>query len=75
MDIPSGLFKRKPEDIARGLKRAVFLSDRTKGTKFRSAMSMLNLYINRAGRSLPSAARARLETAKEELRKVFGRSA
>jgi hypothetical protein len=74
MDLPRGIFTRSPQSIARGLKTSVERSRRTKGrTKFQSAMSMLNLYINRAGRSLASADRRRLEAAKTELRKVFGR--
>jgi len=49
-------------------------SRRTKGrTKFQSAMSMLNLYVNRAGRTLPATDRRRLEAAKRELRRTFGR--
>jgi hypothetical protein len=75
MDLPRGIFKRSPSQIAQGLKRSVLQSGRTKGTKFQSAMSMLNLYVNRAGRSLSSADRRRLERAKGELRKVFGRAA
>jgi len=74
MDLPPGIFKRAPREIARGLKRSVDRSRRTKGTKFQSAMSMLNLYINRAGRGLPRAERARLEAAKGELRALFGRA-
>jgi hypothetical protein len=73
MDLPAGVFKRSPREIALGLKRSVLRSTRTKGTKFQSAMSMLNLFINRAGRSLSSRDRARLERAKDELRKAFGR--
>jgi uncharacterized protein DUF3175 len=74
MDLPREIFKRSPEGIARGLKTSVERSRRTKGrTKFQSAMSMLNLYINRAGRALPSKDRRRLDAAKAELRKVFGR--
>ena len=75
MDLPPGIFKRSPADIARGLRRSVLRSRRTKGTKFQSAMSMLNLYANRAGRSLSAADRRRLERAKVELRRVFGRAA
>jgi len=75
MDLPRGIFKRSPAEIARGLKRSALQSRRTKGTKFQSAMSMLNLYVNRAGRSLSAADRRRLERAKGELRKVFGRAA
>lgn len=74
MDLPLGIFKRSPDAIARGLKRSVELSRRTKGrTKFQSAMSMLNLYVNRAGRSLSAADKRRLERAKRKLRREFGR--
>jgi hypothetical protein len=74
MDLPSGIFNRSPREIARGLRQSVRRSGRTKGTKLQSAMSMLNLYINRAGRSLSRAKRARLDAAKGELRKLFGRT-
>ena len=73
MDLPRGIFKRPPHAIATGLKRSVARSRRTKGTKFQSAMSMLNLYINRAGRGLGATERRRLELAKKELRKIFHR--
>jgi hypothetical protein len=72
MGLPEGIFKRSPPEIARGLKRSALRSRRTKGTKFQSAMSMLNLYINRSGRALSKADRSRLEAAKDELRKAFG---
>ena len=75
MDLPSGIFKRSPRMIASGLKRSVEKSRRTKGrTKFQSAMSMLNLYANRAGRTLDDADRRRLQAAKVALRKAFGRA-
>ena len=75
MDLPRGIFKRSPRAIATGLKRSVERSRRTKGrTKFQSAMSMLNLYLNRAGQSLEAADRRRLEAAKREVRKAFGRA-
>jgi hypothetical protein len=73
MDLQSGLFKKSPAAIARGLKRSVMRSHRTKGTKFQSAMSMLNFFINRGGHNLTAGDRARLERAKDELRKEFGR--
>lgn len=73
MDLPSGLFTRPPLEIARGLKAAVLASNRTKGTKFQSAMSMLNFYINRAGAKLSQEDRQRLEEAKIELRKLFNK--
>lgn len=73
MDLPEGLFTRSAEQIAQGLKDAVMESTRTKGTKFQSAMSMLDYYINRAGKNLKPEDKARLEQAKVELRKVFGK--
>jgi hypothetical protein len=73
MDIPYGLFTKSPKEIARGLKSAVMRSNRTRGTKFQSAMSMLNFYINRAGRSLPLKDKSRLHRAKNELRVLFGK--
>ena len=74
MDLPRGIFTRSARGIAQGLKRSVERSRRTKGrTKFQSAMSMLNLYVNRSGRSLSRSERSRLESAKRELRKAFGR--
>jgi hypothetical protein len=76
MDLPRGIFTRLPQGIATGLKRSVSKSRRTKGrSKFQSAMSMLNLHVNRSGRNLSRADRARLEAAKEELRRAFGRPA
>lgn len=73
MDLPEGIFTWAPKKIAQGLKESVLASDRTKGTKFQSAMSMLNYYINRAGKKLPAKDKKRLESAKVELRKVFGK--
>ena len=75
MDLPPGIFKRSARGIAQGLKKSVEASARTKGrTKFQSAMSMLNLHVNRSGRNLSRADRTRLESAKRELRKLFGRA-
>jgi hypothetical protein len=73
MDLEPGVFTRSPREIAESLKRSVLASSRTKGTKFQSAMSMLNLFINRSGRNLSETQRRRLEQAKVELRKAFGR--
>ena len=73
MDIPDGLFRRSPKEIAQGLRQAVLASPRTKGTKFQSAMSMLNWFINRGGRGLSATRRRTLERTKNELRTVFGR--
>lgn len=71
MDLPEGIFTHSPKKIAQQLKEAVYASMRTKGTKFQSAMSMLNYYINRAGTNLSEDDRERLEQAKVELRKLF----
>jgi len=73
MDLEKGLFKGSAKKVAAGLKKSVMASKRTKGTKFQSAMSMLNFFINRGGKGLPQAEKDRLERAKPELRKVFGK--
>ncbi len=73
LDLEPDLFKGKPADIARSLKRSAERSTRRKAEPFRSAMSMLTFYINRAGRNLPDSRRRALEQAKHELRKAFGR--
>lgn len=73
MDLPVGLFTQSSHAIARGLQQAALKSNRTKGTKFQSAMSMLNYYINRGGKKISPEDRARLEAAKNELRKLFGK--
>jgi len=62
-----------PRKIAASLKRSADRSRRRKGTSFQSAMSMLNFYINRAGRNLPASRKTVLEKAKQELRAAFGR--
>jgi Protein of unknown function (DUF3175) len=62
-----------PKHIARSLKRSAEASDRRKADPFRSAMSMLTFYINRAGTNLDDDRREVLENAKNELRKAFGR--
>jgi hypothetical protein len=74
LDLERGVFSQKdPRKIARSLKRSAERSERRKSAPFRSAMSMLVFYINRAGRTLPAAQRRRLEKAKEELRGLYGR--
>jgi hypothetical protein len=74
LDLEKDVFKRTdPKSIARSLKRSAERSERRKAEPFRSAMSMLTFYINRAGRSLPKKQRAVLEKAKEELRAAFHR--
>ncbi|MBC8013962.1 MAG: DUF3175 domain-containing protein [Methyloceanibacter sp.] len=75
LDLETGVFTLKdPKEIAASLKRSAEASRRRKADPFRSAMSMLVFYINRAGKNLTEADRARLEQAKDELRKVFGKS-
>jgi hypothetical protein len=75
LDLEHRVFaSRDPRHIARSLKRSAERSTRRKGTTFQSAMSMLNLYINRAGRTLPVNRRRVLVRAKKELRVAFGRS-
>jgi hypothetical protein len=72
LDLETGVFAfDDPRQIARSLKRSAERSRRRKADPFRSAMSMLNFYINRAGTQLPAAQRARLEAAKDELRALF----
>lgn len=74
LDLEAGVFTlQSPREIARSLKRSAERSGRRKSDPFRSAMSMLNFYINRAGKNLPAAQRERLEAAKNELRDLFGR--
>lgn len=74
LDLEPGVFTfDNPADIARSLKRSAESSDRRKADPFRSAMSMLTFYINRAGRQLHARRRARLEAAKDELRALFAR--
>ncbi len=74
LDLEQDIFKsRSPAKIAASLKRSAQASKRRKGTPLQSAMSMLNFYINRAGRNLSPARKALLERAKPELRKAFGR--
>jgi hypothetical protein len=75
LDLEPEVFKGKdPRRIALSLKRSAERSKRRKGTPYQSAMSMLNFYINRAGKNLPQNQRRILERAKDELREVLGRS-
>ena len=72
LDLERGVFsKDDPKAIARSLQRSAEESDRRKAPPFRSAMSMLIFYINRAGKSLPASRRKKLEQAKDELRKLY----
>jgi hypothetical protein len=74
MDIQKDIFRTgSAESIARSLKHSSTVSHRRKGSPFQSAMSMLNFYINRAGRNLPKERRETLQRAKRKLREAFGR--
>ncbi|MFT4435110.1 DUF3175 domain-containing protein [Caballeronia sp. 15715] len=74
MDIQHEIFKEgSAQEIADSLKKSSTRSNRRKGTPFQSAMSMLNFYINRAGRNLPKSRRTTLDNAKKRLREAFGR--
>jgi hypothetical protein len=74
MDIEKDIFRAGTADeIAQSLKRSSTHSKRRKGTPYQSAMSMLNFYINRAGRNLPRSRKSTLEQAKRKLREAFGR--
>jgi hypothetical protein len=74
LDLQPKVFRStNPRQIALSLKRSAQRSKRRKGTPYQSAMSMLNFYINRAGKSLPQKQTRVLQKAKDELRDVFGR--
>ncbi|HEX3466926.1 MAG TPA: DUF3175 domain-containing protein [Candidatus Elarobacter sp.] len=72
LDIDKGTFAlQSPKAIAQALKRDAERSKRRKSSPYRSAMSMLTFYINRAGHTLSPARRKKLEAAKDELRILF----
>jgi len=74
LDLEEGVFTWKdPRRIALSLQRSAEASRRRKSPPFRSAMSMLVFYINRAGKHLDPGQRAILEAAKTELRQLYGR--
>jgi hypothetical protein len=75
LDLKQGVFTlRDPKRIAASLKRSAERSSRRKAGAYRSALSMLTFYINRAGKTLSKAQRDRLQRAKVELKRVFGRA-
>lgn len=75
LDLESGVFAQDdPKRIARSLARSAQHSKRRKSSPYRSAMSMLTFYINRAGKSLPQRRRRVLESAKAELRALAARN-
>jgi hypothetical protein len=74
LDLENNIFKsHDPVKIANSLKHSAEISKRRKSEPFRSAMSMLSFYINRAGKNLDASQKEVLENAKNELRKAFGR--
>jgi hypothetical protein len=74
LDLEEGVFTLKsPKKIAASLKRSAERSRRRKADAFRSALSMLTFYINRAGTNLPARRKRTLMEAKDELRRQFGR--
>jgi hypothetical protein len=75
LDLKRGVFKlTDPKKIAASLKRSAEHSKRRKSGAYRSALSMLTFYINRAGKTLPKTQRDRLQRAKAELKHQFGRN-
>jgi uncharacterized protein DUF3175 len=74
LDLQPDVFKLDdPKKIAASLKRSAERSHRRKSAPYRSAMSMLTFYVNRAGHNLPAKRKQVLERAKDELRKAFGK--
>lgn len=74
LDLEDGVFTwNNPKRIARSLKQSADASQRRKSEPYRSAMSMLVFYINRAGKNLSRNQKSVLEQAKDELRKLYGR--
>jgi hypothetical protein len=74
LDLKGGVFTlRDPKKIAASLKRSAERSARRKTSPYRSALSMLTFYINRAGKNLPASRRKLLDRAKDELKHQFGK--
>ena len=75
LDLDKGVFsKSDPKSIARSLKRSAERSRRRKSDPYRSAMSMITFYVNRAGKQLSPTKRKRLDAAKRELRRLYHKS-
>ena len=76
MDLKTDVFKsHDPKEIAKSLKHSAETSHRRKSSPYRSAMSMLTFYMNRAGHNLSESQKAVLTKAKDELRELFGKKA
>ncbi len=73
MTLKDGVFKQTPRAIALSIRRSAERSTRKKSTPFRSAMSMLTFYENRAGKNLSATRKAKIEKAKDELRALYGK--
>jgi len=74
LDLKAHVFESTdPKKIAASLKKSAEESDRRKSSPYRSAMSMLTFYINRAGKNLDNVQKEVLENTKNELRKLFGK--
>ena len=72
LDLEKGVFTwDNAKKIALSLKKSAEKSKRKKTTSYQSAMSMLNFYINRAGKNLSDERKNILEQTKIELRKLF----
>jgi hypothetical protein len=75
LTLEKGVFtKSSPREIARSLKRSAEHSRRRKSSAYRSAMSMLTFFINRAGKGMSRARKRKLERAKDELRELYGKA-
>jgi hypothetical protein len=76
LTLEKGVFTRgSARSIAASLKRSAERSHKRKSSPYRSAMSMLTFYENRAGKTLPASSRRKLEAAKQELRELYGKTA
>jgi hypothetical protein len=73
LDLDPEVFKMSPRKMAESLKRSADRSRRRKAPPFRSAMSMLVFYENRAGKNLSAERRRAIARAKNELRDLYGR--
>jgi uncharacterized protein DUF3175 len=74
MTLEDGVFKKTPRAIALSLKRSAERSTRRKSSPFRSAMSMLTFYENRAGKNLSATRKTKIEKAKGELRALYDKA-
>lgn len=73
LDLEAGVFKLSPKNMALSLKKSAETSQRRKSSPFRSAMSMLTFYQNRAGKNLSPSRKEAIQKAKNELRKLYHR--